>query len=118
MGWDVQVRKDETQHEQFEARLAGAAQTLADDLELEPEIADKLFRSGGATVELVTQMPVEYLAMAFDGDEALAAEILGKAQQKFGGDAGTDAAAADETEATAGSDSVEPEAAPEADEAN
>ena len=118
VGWDVQVRKDETQHEQFEARLAGAAQTLADDLELEPTIADKIFRSGGATVELVTQMPVEYLAMAVDGDEALAAEILEKAQQKFGGNTGGDTSANEAEVETTGGDSAEPEVAADADEAN
>lgn len=84
VGWDVQVRKDESQHEQFEARLAGAALTLSEELELEATVADKLFRAGGATAELVTQMPVEYLASVLDGDEALAANILGKAQQKMG----------------------------------
>lgn len=85
VGWDVQVRKDETQHEQFEARVAGAAMTLADELGIEPLIADKLFRAGGATAELVTQMPLEYLEVALEGDRALAEEILGKAQEKIGG---------------------------------
>lgn len=84
VGWDVQVRKDESQHEQFEARLAGAALTLSEELELEASVADKLFRAGGATAELVTQMPVEYLASVLDGDEALATKILEKAQQKTG----------------------------------
>lgn len=85
VGWDVQVRKDETQHEQFEARVAGAAMTLADELGIEPLIADKLFRAGGATAELVTQMPLEYLEVALEGDRALAEGILGKAQEKIGG---------------------------------
>ncbi|MBK1833885.1 transcription termination factor NusA [Roseibacillus ishigakijimensis] len=84
VGWDVQVRKDESQHEKFEARVAGAALTLAEDLGVDPVAADKLFRAGGATVELVTQMPVEYLEAALDGDRALAEEILGKAQNKLG----------------------------------
>jgi N utilization substance protein A len=100
VGWDVQVRKDESQHEQFEARLAGAAQTLADELELESGIADKLFRAGGATTELVTQMPVDYLASVLDGDAALAKEILDKAQDKMG-------ISADETEADVTADAVE-----------
>ena len=87
VGWDVQVRKDETQHEQFEARVAGAAMTLADELNIDPLIADKIFRAGGATADLVTQMPIEYLEVALEGDRALAEEILGKAQDKIGGGA-------------------------------
>ncbi|MGJ8726524.1 MAG: transcription termination factor NusA [Roseibacillus sp.] len=94
VGWDVQVRKDETQHEQFEARVAGAAMTLADELGIEPLIADKLFRAGGATADLVTQMPIEYLEVALEGDRALAEEILGKAQEKIGGGAASDDAPA------------------------
>ncbi|GHC55723.1 transcription termination factor NusA [Roseibacillus persicicus] len=85
VGWDVQVRKDESQHEQFEARVAGAAMSLADELGIDPLIADKIFRAGGATAELVTQMPIEYLESALEGDRELAEEILGKAQQKIGG---------------------------------
>ncbi|MEM9081685.1 MAG: transcription termination factor NusA [Verrucomicrobiota bacterium] len=85
VGWDVQVRKDESQHEQFEARVADAAMHLAVDLGIEPMVADKLFRAGGATVELVTQMPVEYLESALDGDRAMAEEVLAKAVAKIGG---------------------------------
>ena len=85
VGWDVQVRKDETQHEQFEARVAGAAMGLADELGIDAEIADKLFRAGGASADLVTQMPVEYLAEALDGDAETAAIILQKAIDKTSG---------------------------------
>ena len=87
VGWDVQVRKDETQHEQFEARVAGAAMTLAEELGIEPLVADKIFRAGGATADLVTQMPIEYLEVALEGDRALAEDILSKAQEKIGGGA-------------------------------
>ena len=34
-GWDVQVRKDESQHEQFEARVDDAATHLAEDLKID-----------------------------------------------------------------------------------
>ncbi len=85
VGWDVQVRKDESQHEKFEARVADASHVLADELGIDALIADKLFRAGGATAELVTQMPVEYIEMALEGDRALAEEILGKAHNKNGG---------------------------------
>ena len=110
VGWDVQVRKDETQHEQFEARVAGAALTLAEELDIEPLLADKLFRAGGATAELVTQMPIEYLEVALDGDRAVAEEILGKAQSKIGGGA---APAEDAPTAEAGTETAEEDSAEE-----
>ena len=78
MGWDVQVSKDETQHEQFEARVGDAASTLGDQLGLDAEMADKLFRAGGATAELVAQMPAEYIADALEVSVEEAAEILSK----------------------------------------
>ena len=111
VGWDVQVRKDETQHEQFEARVAGAAMSLAEELDIEPLIADKIFRAGGATADLVTQMPIEYLEVALEGDRALAEEILGKAQNKIGG--GSEPAEA-ASGAETGSDAAEETPAAEA----
>ncbi|MDP0490001.1 MAG: transcription termination factor NusA [Verrucomicrobiota bacterium JB023] len=84
VGWDVQVRKDESQHEQFEARVADAAHGLADELDIPSDIADKLFRAGGATSELVTQMPIEYLEMTLDGDREAAENVLEKARKVMG----------------------------------
>ena len=46
LGWDVQVSRDESQHEQFEARVHDAAHTLAEQLEVSDEIADHLYRAG------------------------------------------------------------------------
>ncbi len=79
MGWDVQVSKDETQHEQFEARVGNAASTLADQLGIDAEMGEKLFRAGGATAELVSQMPADYIASALEISEEDAAAILEKA---------------------------------------
>lgn len=78
MGWDVQVSKDETQHEQFEERVHDAAHTLAEQLGINDEMADKLFRAGGATADLVAQMPAEYIAQALEIDQEEAETILGK----------------------------------------
>ena len=61
--------------------------TLAEELGIEPLVADKIFRAGGATADLVTQMPIEYLEVALEGDRALAEDILSKAQEKIGGGA-------------------------------
>ena len=76
VGWDVQVRKDESQHEQFEARVGDAASHLAEALGIEPLLADKLFRAGGVTLDMVTQMPADYIAGALDVDLAEAERIL------------------------------------------
>lgn len=78
MGWDVQVSKDETQHEQFEARVGDAAHTLAEQLGIDDEMADRLFRAGGATADLVAQMPAEYIAQALEVSEEEATAILEK----------------------------------------
>lgn len=80
MGWDVQVSKDDTQHEQFEARVGDAASTLAEQLGIDAEMGEKLFRAGGATADLVSQMPAEYIASALEISEEDAAVILEKAQ--------------------------------------
>ena len=80
MGWDVQVSKDESQHEQFEARVGDAASTLAEQLGLDAEMGEKLFRAGGASADLVAQMPAEYIAQALGVTEEEAEAILSKVQ--------------------------------------
>jgi len=79
MGWDVQVSKDESQHEQFEERVSDAAHTLAEQLGLDDEMAEKLFRAGGASIELVSQIPAEYIAQALEIPQEEAETILSKA---------------------------------------
>ncbi len=83
-GWDVQVRKDESQHEQFEARVGDAASHLGESLGLEPELADKLFRAGGVTVDMVAQMPAEYIASALEVDLDEANRILAASRGENG----------------------------------
>ncbi len=78
LGWDVQVSKDESQHEQFKARVEDAATSLADMLGLDAEKAEKLYRAGGATAELVAQMPANYIATQLDISEEEAEELLKK----------------------------------------
>lgn len=81
LGWDVQVRKDESDHEQFEARVSGAAHTLAEQLDVSDEVADHLYRAGGVTPEVITTMPLEYITSAVKGLEDVDAEtILEKAK--------------------------------------
>ncbi len=84
MGWDVQVKKDESQHEQFEARVADAASGLAGVLGLNAEQGNKLLRAGGMTMELVVQMPADYIASAVEISIEEAEAILAKAQAAEG----------------------------------
>jgi len=83
--WDIQVRKDESQHEQFEAKLSDAAQHLADSLEIEGKLADALFRAGGVSPEIVISMPVDYLAGSLEVEESIAQNILDKANAVVSG---------------------------------
>jgi N utilization substance protein A len=80
MGWDVQVRKDESKEEQLKAKIGGAAHTLGEQLGLSDELAEKLTFAGGATAELVIDMPADYIAAALGINEDEAAAILEKAQ--------------------------------------
>ncbi len=80
MGWDVQVSKDESQHEQFEARVGDAAHSLAEQLGIDDEMGERLLRAGGATAELVAQMPAEYIAQALEISQEEAETILSKAK--------------------------------------
>ena len=79
-GWDVQVRKDESQHEQFEARVDDAATHLAEDLKIDDATAGRLFRAGGVTVDMVAQMPASYIASAIEVDLEEATRILNAAK--------------------------------------
>ena len=84
IGWDVQVRKDESEAEQFEARLHDAAGSLAQQIGLDEETADKLYRAGGATGELILQMPADYIAAALEISEEEAQAILDTVKAKVG----------------------------------
>ena len=111
MGWDVQVSKDETQHEQFEERVTDAAHNLAEELGINDEMADKLFRAGGASIDLVAQMPAEYIAQALEIDEDQAAAILAKATPQ---ESPSEEPASEQEEAEAEAPAQEAEVAEEA----
>lgn len=110
VGWDVQVKKDETQHEQFEAKVEDAALQLGESLGLSPELADRLFRAGGVSGEMVTQMPSEYIASALEIEFTEAEEVLKKAHALVAGESAPAAEApapAEEAPATEETESTE-----------
>ncbi|MEX2580406.1 MAG: transcription termination factor NusA [Verrucomicrobiales bacterium] len=67
VGWDVQVQKDESAHEAFEAQVARAAASISEGAGIEPGIADSLVRGGLTSLEM----------LANDVDEVDIAGILG-----------------------------------------
>ena len=80
MGWDVQVRKDESKLEQFEKKIAGAAHSIAEQLGLDDDLADKLFRAGGMSSEIVAEMPVDYIAANLEVSEERPHDLLARAK--------------------------------------
>ena len=80
MGWDVQVRKDESKLEQFEKKIAGAAHSIAEQLGLDDDLADKLFRAGGMSVDLVADMDIDYISTNLEVSEERAQDILTRAK--------------------------------------
>jgi N utilization substance protein A len=79
MGWDIQVRRDETKEEQFKEKIGGAAHTLGGQLEISDEQANKLTVAGGFTPDLIVDMPADFIAQLLEIDEAEAELILGRA---------------------------------------
>jgi N utilization substance protein A len=86
MGWDVQVRKDESEAEKFKAQVSDAAQGLADQLGIDGEVAEKLFTAGGMSVALVTEMPADYIAANTGLSEEEAEGLLERARSIAGGE--------------------------------
>ena len=116
VNWDVQVRKDESQHEQFEARVTDAAIGLAEELGVDPQIADKLYRAGGVSSDMVLQMPVDYIAQSLESTEEEAQKILDQAQSLSGKPAREEEPAAEEEPATEEEPAAEEEPATEKEE--
>ena len=80
MGWDVQVRRDETKEEQFKEKIGGVAHTLGGQLGISDELAEKLTLFGGVSAEMIVDMPVDFLTGALEISESEAEAILSKAR--------------------------------------
>ena len=79
MGWDVQVRKDETKEEQFKEKIGGVAHSLGEQLGITDELAAKLTVFGGVSAEMIVDMPTEFLTASLEISEEEANAILEKA---------------------------------------
>ncbi|MFK7851032.1 MAG: transcription termination factor NusA [Akkermansiaceae bacterium] len=80
MGWDVQVRKDETKEEQFKEKIGGVAHTLGESLGITDELAEKLTLFGGVSAEMIVDMPKEFIAGSLEIAEEEAESILERAR--------------------------------------
>jgi transcription termination/antitermination protein NusA len=80
MGWDVQVRRDETKEEQFRDKIGGVAHSLGEQLGISDELAAKLTVIGGVSAEMIVDMPPEFLAGELQIDEIQAEDILSRAR--------------------------------------
>jgi len=80
MGWDVQVRRDESKEEQFKEKIGGAAHTLGEQLGISDELAGKLTLAGGIAPEYIIGMSEEDIAEALEISVQEAAPILARAQ--------------------------------------
>ena len=86
MGWDVQVEKDESAHERFEARMGEAAGVLAGQLGIDVETAGKLVQGGMLNVEAMVWADSEDIAGILEIGEDEAGKILARARTLFSGD--------------------------------
>ena len=83
MGWDVQVERDESKHEQVLSRVSDASASLAEALQIEPEEAATLAGMGMVNLEAVVTADAEDIAGILEIDEARAAEIHARAKAEF-----------------------------------
>ncbi len=80
MGWDVQVRRDESKEEQFKEKIGGAAHTLGEQLGITDELAEKLTVAGGIAPEYIIGMSAEDISEALEIPLEEAEPILARAQ--------------------------------------
>ncbi len=85
MGWDVQVRKDETKEEQFKEKIGGVAHSLGELLGIADDLAARLTLFGGVSADMIIDMPKEFLTASLDITEDAANSILSRAREIVSG---------------------------------
>jgi len=86
VGWDVQVKKDESAHEAFEAQVAAAATAIAEGTGIEIEVAEVLVRGGLNSIEMIASGVDEVdIADVLEIDVSEAKVILKKVTDAAGG---------------------------------
>lgn len=85
VGWDVQVQKDESAHEAFEAQVTKAADAIAEEAGIENEVAEALVRGGLNSLEVIaTGVDAIDIAGILDVEEEEGAKILAKVRSAAG----------------------------------
>jgi len=80
MGWDVQVRRDESKEEQFKEKIGGAAHSLGEQLGITDEQAEKITLAGGIAPEYIVGMSAEDIAEILEIEADAGEAILERAQ--------------------------------------
>jgi len=84
MGWDIQVRRDETKEEQFKEKIGGAAHSLGEQLGISDEQAAKLTLAGGIAPEYIIGMSADDIAGILEISTEDAQPILDRAMELAG----------------------------------
>lgn len=93
LGWDVQIEKDESQHEAFEQRVIDTANEFVEHLgadAINQETAIKLVKGGINDLRFFSMVDAEDLTGILEGDAEAAEKILAAAQSIAGAEAGTE----------------------------
>jgi transcription termination/antitermination protein NusA len=81
MGWDVQVERDESMHEQFVGKVQKEAQEMASKLGISESVAEKLMGSGMNSIDLLADLDPGDIAEAVGVSEEEATAIIAKAKE-------------------------------------
>jgi transcription termination/antitermination protein NusA len=81
MGWDVQVERDESAHEQFVGKVAREAAEMAVKLGIADAIATKLIEGGLNSIDLLAEVDSADVAEAAQVSEEEGAAIIAKAKE-------------------------------------
>ncbi len=93
MGWDIQVRRDESKEEQFKEKIGGVAHTLGAQLGISDDLAERLTLFGGVSADMIKDMPVDFLTGSLGITEEEAQSILDRANEILGQAAGEESLA-------------------------
>ena len=83
MGWDVQVERDESAHEQFVGKVAREAADMATKLGIAEDIAAKLMEGGLYSIDLLAEVEPADVAGAAGVTEEEGAAIIAKAKEIY-----------------------------------
>ena len=81
MGWDVQVERDESMHEQFVGKVQKEAQEMASKARDFRSVAEKLMGSGMNSIDLLADLDPGDIAGALVSAKKRRAAIIAKAKE-------------------------------------